>query len=210
MLEYPRRSIERAAESQEVLCDKSYNCDMKTRAFILLIAMTAAPLLAWAQQPPAPPAGAPPAWHQGNHQAFKQFRQQSEHLRAQARAAMLAALTPGHRALLARIAGNLAISPNPDPRAAAQQLDAALTPSERQSVLAAQQSLMSQMRSLHRQMRAQFMSQLTPTQKAQMQARMAQFQGRHGHHHHTPDAGFLLLRASLPGPPDGMRGHFRG
>ena len=182
---------------------------MKTQAFILFTALTAAPLLAWAQQPP-PPAGAPPAWHQGDRQAFRQFRQQSERLRTQVRAAMLAALTPGHRALLARIAGNLAVSPNPDPRAAAQQLDAALTPPERQSILAAQQSFMSQMRSLHQQMRAQFVSQLTPAQKAQMQARMAQFQGHHGHHHRAPDAGFLLLRASMPGAPGGMRGHFGG
>lgn len=184
---------------------------MKTQAFFLFTVLLAAPLFVNAQQSPPPPSGGP-AWHQGDRQAFRQFRQQSEHLRVQTHAAMLAALTPGHRALLARIAGDLAVSSNPDPRAAAQQLDAALSPSERQSVLAAQQSFMSQMRSLHEQMRAQFMSQLTPAQKAQMQARLAQFQGHHGQHHrHTPDAGFLLLRTSLPGQPGGMRGgHFGG
>jgi len=68
---------------------------------------------------------------------------------------MLNALTPAHRTLLANVAGQLAIAPTPDFRAAAQQLETALSPAEKQAILAANSAARTQMRSLMEKARAQ-------------------------------------------------------
>jgi len=54
-----------------------------------------------------------------------------------ARSAMLTALAPPHRQLLASIAARLATSTSPDYNDAARQLDVALTPAEKHAILTA-------------------------------------------------------------------------
>ncbi len=53
-----------------------------------------------------------------------------------ARTQILSTLTPAHKALLAEIAGQLATAANPDYTGAAKRLDAALSASEKQHILA--------------------------------------------------------------------------
>ena len=100
----------------------------------MLGALTCAPALA--QEAPQPPAGfpAPP-----NMQAMTQIHSDE-------RVAMLNALTPEHRQLLATIAGQLAIATTPDYDAAAKQLDNALSPSEKQAITDAQKSARDKMK----------------------------------------------------------------
>ncbi|HEY9085614.1 MAG TPA: hypothetical protein VIN40_06730 [Candidatus Tyrphobacter sp.] len=205
---------------------------MNSKAFALFLALALTPLIASAQTQSSPAPAAPaapatvpapagpmemqmemsPAQRQAHMQAMRAFRQQAEHLHRATRAKMLAALTAAHRALLARVVGNLAIAANPDPRAAARTLDAAISSGERQAVLNAQRSEMSQMHALMEQMRTQMENSLTPAQRAQMQSHMIEMHG-HGmmtgmmmddmgmHHHgrHASDAGFILLHSLMPG-----------
>jgi hypothetical protein len=86
---------------------------------------------------------------------MRQMRQQMAQIHTQARTQMLGALTPAHRSLLANVAGQLAIAPAPNFRAAAQQLDTALSATEKQSILAADTSARNQMRTAFQQMRSQ-------------------------------------------------------
>ncbi len=51
-------------------------------------------------------------------------------MQRRSRAAMLGAVTPAHRDLIARLVGALAVAPEPDIDRAAAQLDAQLTPAE--------------------------------------------------------------------------------
>jgi hypothetical protein len=150
---------------------------MKKRFVLLAVLAAWLPLVAAAQQvPPDPAQGAPeiagPMSQQERNQ-MRGFMEQMRTLRQQYRSQMLAALTPEHRQLLATIAGQLATSPNPDPKAAAKQLDDALTSSEKQGILKAEQSYRTQTKALHDKM------------LAQMQARRPQVR--------QPDPGMLLL-----------------
>lgn len=56
------------------------------------------------------------------------------------RQSMLAALTPAHRALLAQIAGELVVAPDPDLESATRRLNAALSPREAQNVVRIEQA----------------------------------------------------------------------
>jgi hypothetical protein len=85
--------------------------------------------------PPPALASPPPAVLRSS---FAQTRNSIERLHQRTRAHMLAALTPPHRALLARIVGELAIARTPDPSAAASTLESALTHGEKQTILQAQ------------------------------------------------------------------------
>jgi hypothetical protein len=127
---------------------------------------------------------------------FKQMHDQAERIHRAERTQVLAALTPAHRALLASIVGNMAIAANPDHKAAAARLDAALSPAEKSAVLAAHKTAMTQM---HDAMQA-------------MMAQMPQPQGSPRPHptwqhreHHTASAGELVLTiTSGHGGPHGM------
>jgi hypothetical protein len=116
---------------------------MKRLLLSLALAGTVAmPLAASAQQaPPSPPTQ---AQRQQMHANFEKMRQLHEQFRAK----VLGALTPAHRQLLAQVAGNLAVSTKPDYRGAAKQLDAALTPAERNAIMSAAQQMRSQMKSI--------------------------------------------------------------
>jgi len=104
------------------------------------------------------------------------------------RSSVLHALTPEHRALLAQIVGQLAVSDKPDRDAAAKQLDSALTDSEKQNILAAATQMMTQMKAM----------------------RPSPPPGAPAHQPRTPDAGRILLMLSggpgmmmhrMPPPP---------
>lgn len=189
---------------------------MNSKAFLLFLALASAPLLALAQTPsPAPATTAPaspmpagpmrftPAQMRAHMQAFRGFHEQAERVHKAARARMLAVLTPAHRALLARLVGNLAIATNPDPRATARELDTALSTRERQAVLDAGHSEMQEMHALMERMRSQMQ-----TKGAAIEGHgMMQGGGMMARTHcerHTPDAGFVLLHGVMPGHPPMM------
>jgi len=183
------------------------------RIGLLTLAFLLAPVAGFAED--APPPGPPAVAEDGgpNPQRFaamRQEREQMEQLHTQARAQMLAALTPAHRAMLANVIGQLAISASPNPRAAALQIDAALSTGEKNSVLNVETQLHTQMRAMMEARRAQMEAAMTPEQKADMQQRMANRPAR-PHVAHTPDAGMALLglAAHEGGPgmggPGGMR-----
>jgi hypothetical protein len=66
----------------------------------------------------------------------------------QARAAILAALSPAHKALFAQVTGQLAVAAHPDADAAAARLNAALSATEKQKIMAAAQSAMAKMHAM--------------------------------------------------------------
>src|SRR5579875_1752962 len=123
---------------------------LQTVSIICALAFCATSALA---QTPSPGPSASPG--PGRFQAMRQMRQQMRQIETQARTQMLNALTPAHRTLLSNVVGQLAVSPTPDFRAAAQQLDSALSAGEKQSILNAETTARSQMRNAIAQMRSQ-------------------------------------------------------
>jgi hypothetical protein len=174
------------------------------RSFILalVLASVAAPAAALAQDA----TGGPPPGTAQQHALFDQVHQQIERLHEQSRAQMLGALTPAHKQLLAQVAGQLAISPNPDFAAAARRIDSALSPAESQSILRTHEAFRQQEHSVMDAAREQFEKTLTPDQQQQMQAHMEQH-GKFGSsgQHTMPQltAGALLL---MPGHGPMMMG----
>jgi hypothetical protein len=158
----------------------------------LAFALTPVGALAQGAPPPPPDAGAPTA---GQRAAMQQLHAQMEQNRLQTRSRMLAALSPAHRTAIANIVGQLVLSPNPDPRAAAQALDAALSPAEKQSVLVIHQTDRANMEALMQQHQAQFESSMTPEQRAEMQQREAKMQAFKQSHPRPEanDAGLIVL-----------------
>ncbi len=67
------------------------------------------------------------------------------------RTAALNALTPAHKQLLATVAGQLAVADTPDVKAAAAELDAALSNGEKQAILAAAAQAHDQMKAQREQ-----------------------------------------------------------
>ena len=158
------------------------------------------PAFAFAQaQPPPGPAGGP--WNRPDSGAMRQNMQQMQAMHKQFRAKVLGALTPAHRNLLASIAGQLAVSANPDPKGAIQKLDAALTSGEKQAILNAAQSFMSQQRTMREQaiakMRAANPNMPSPRPRPSGMQRTRR----------APDAGALLLMIATSGEGPGMGMH---
>jgi hypothetical protein len=147
-------------------------------ALAAVLVATAAPALAQTH-PTASPA---------MRQQFERMHTQMEQIRQTERSQMLGALTPAHRALLSSVAGQLTTSTNPDYRAAAARLDAALSPAEKQAVLAAAKSWRQKMMTLMKSM-----------PKPSGAAALHHPETNRMRHHRTPDAGMLLLRLSAPG-----------
>ena len=150
---------------------------------LLALALLITPTLASAQTPPPDAAGGPPP-------AMLQMHEQVMQARMQARSQMLGALSAQHRTLLANVVGSLAIAPSPNVLTAAQQLDAALSPQEKQAIVTAESSFRSQMRSAMQNMPNDGHA---PPPGPPATAR-------------TPDAGMALIHAALGfGGP--MRSH---
>jgi hypothetical protein len=181
------------------------------KGFIALgLALSILPVAALADDtsgPPGPPPSPPTAaQRQAMLQTFTKFRQQEEHLHAQMRTQMLASLTATHRAAIANLIGQLAISTNPQPETVARQIDALLSQGEQQRILAAHASYRQQTEALHQQMRAQLASEFPA-----MAQRAAKMRDDHGqmsgqwseNHQEHNDAGSVLLR-TLARPDDKM------
>jgi hypothetical protein len=164
---------------------------MNKGIFALAFALSVLPISALAQDSNA---SAPTAdQRQAIHQTFEQFRQQEEQLHQQMRYQMLSALSPVHRRAVGALFGELAIASNPDPQAAARQLDGMLSGAERQRIIAAHTSFESQSRQLHEQMHEQ-MQRVMPDAHDDMM--------KHDHEHSMGsrqlDAGTLLLMGLSP------------
>ena len=164
---------------------------MNKGIFALAFALSVLPISALAQDSNAP---APTAdQRQAIHQTFEQFRQQEEQLYQQMRYQMLSAMSPVHRRAVGALIGELAIASNPDPQAAARQLDGMLSGAERQRIIAAHTSFESQSRQLHEQMHEQ-LQRVMPDARDDMM--------KHDHEHSMGsrqlDAGTLLLKGLSP------------
>jgi hypothetical protein len=172
---------------------------MSKSFFALALALSLIPAAAIAQDTNAPP---PPsaAQRQQLYQIGEQFAQAERQLHDQLRSQILSVLTPVHRRALAAEFGNLVLSPNPDIDAAAKQIDAILSPGEREQVLQAHQAFASQVRQLHDQMKSQLQNEMPnwhpPSHDGMMNPAM-QAQMR--------DPGWILLHALPPHEP-GMMG----
>jgi hypothetical protein len=162
---------------------------------LLGFALAMSPALAAAQTSPNSDAAAT-TLPRPNFAAMQQMHAQLEQIHTQARLQMLASLTPAHRNLLASVAGQLAISPNPDRAGAARALDAVLSQGEQRSILGVESNARTQSHNLMESARTQFEATLTPDQRAAMAARMASHDGQHSNmmrQKRTPDAGMTLL-----------------
>ncbi len=142
---------------------------------------------------------------------FRRFHEQMMHLHDSARAAILHSLTPAHRALLARIVGDLSVALHPDRDAAARRLDAALSAGEKHYILNEGRYVMDQMHALMDRMRSQMMGTMTTQQRQRMmmmhgQTTMAMGGGMMRREcQHAPDAGQILLHMALNDHPPMMR-----
>ena len=176
---------------------------MKRALAILSLLVLGMPALALADENTAPAVA--PAVRQQVHQEMRQARAQMHQLHAQARAETLSALTTAHRQLLANVVGQLAIAANPDREAAARQLNAALSASERQAILNIHQNFVTQAKALRASIRAQIGSQLPADMQAKLAQRAAKAQARAASR--SPlDAGNILLRVAMGGKGHGARG----
>lgn len=106
---------------------------MKYLAFAVL-AVLLTNVAALAQQPPGPP-GPPSPPDQRFHQQFEAMHSKMAQIHSEARGQMLAALSASHKQFLATVVGDLAIANAPDFDAAARQIDAALSPGEKDAIL---------------------------------------------------------------------------
>ena len=139
-----------------------------------------------------------PASRAANEQQFEQMHAQMDRIRLSERAQALGALSPSHKALLASIVGQLAISTNPDVAGAARRLDAMLLPSEKQGVLNAQESARTQAHALMANMLKAMGA--TPHQGQTMMTRGP-------HPEMMTDPGYVLLRIASPSPAMGIFMH---
>ena len=186
------------------------------------------------------PAAAPPgrpdltdAQRGQMESAMRAGMQQMERLHVQERTSIIGSLSAAHRAALANIIGNLALTPNPDRETAARQIDAMLSQSEARSVLTTHMQARSQEKTLRDAQRQAFLSVLTPDQRTAMDARRAEFEASHASQAgpnanrdgrmgdarmgergaasgRTPDAGHVLLMLSEGGHEGMGHGHFMG
>ena len=171
---------------------------MKKFIVPVLFAGLLSPALALADQPNAAPPG------MEKHAAiFEQTHAKMEALHRQARVQILATLSPAHKALLAQVVGELAVSANPDPAAAARRLNAALSPGESQAIMRTANAVHTQMRSIMEAARAEAERSLPPDESTEMTTKHTEV------HMGMPaqgpkDAGSILLMLASPG--HGMMG----
>lgn len=131
---------------------------------------------------------------------MEQMHQQFAQMHQQARAQMLAALTPQHRAFVGNVVSQLAVAVTPNRQAAAAQIDAALTPSEKQSILNIHTTLKNNARGMMTAQRARFEAPMSPDQRAAMQSRHAGERGGwESRERVAQDPGEILLRTLFGG-----------
>ena len=163
---------------------------MKNVFVALLLALTLIPVSALAQTTPSAVRSITPAQRQAMFQQFQAFHQREEQLHQQFRAQILGTLSSDQRTQAANLIGQLAVSSNPDPKAAAAQLDSMLSQGEKQQILNAHNTFRAQSKALHEQMFRQ-MRNVMPGGGPPMSDHkgMAEMQ----HSEMQPDAGMILL-----------------
>jgi hypothetical protein len=182
--------------------------NMKKVFLALFLALTMIPVAAFADDygQAAAPSAVTPAQRQMMSTIFRSFGQREQQLQQQFRSQILSAISSEHRTAVANLIGQLAISSNPDPRAAEQQIDSLLSQSEQQAILSAHNSFRQQSKALHDQLRRQLQSETghgTPSREnapGMMQQRQA----------HQPDAGEIVLHTLAHFEPMGMEHHLWG
>jgi hypothetical protein len=172
-------------------------------ALTAALSLVPAMVLAGEPNPPAaPPAPPTAAQRQALMQTFETFHKQMEQLYQQMRAQMLSSLTPAHRQAVGNLIGAMATSANPDPAATAKQVDAILSQSEQQRIVATAASFGNQFKTLHEQMRAQLQKEFPNGGPPMMGDHPPMMGGHEGAMHAMPtDAGGILLMALNPDPP---------
>lgn len=164
---------------------------MKNAIVALSLALTLIPVAAFADD--QAPAGAPTqAQRQAMFQTMQTYRQKEEQLGQQFRAQLLGSLSPVHRTAVANLIGQLAISSNPNERTAASQIDALLSPGERQQILNAANTFHAQSKTLHEQMRTALKSEM-PAMPDHPMGPMGGHPGMMQHQQMQPDAGRIVL-----------------
>jgi len=136
---------------------------MKYAILALSLALALGPVAVLADDNNAPPPGPPQltqAQRENLEKTFETYHTQMEQLHAQLRTQVLSSISPAHRTTIAGIIGNLAISSNPDPKAAARQIDTLLSQGEQQRIVGLHNTFHAQVEKLHQQMRAQLESQM--------------------------------------------------
>jgi hypothetical protein len=186
---------------------------------LLLAAALTLPTAALAQSAPPTPAVVTPAVPATAPAMPDMAKMKADMAKMQAaqkaaRAKILAALTPAHKAYFANLVGQLAIAANPDPKAAVAKLDSVLTASEKSKIVAVQTGLMKSMMAAHHSMMAVRLIKdddgtTTTTTQTGGPGDMAMGPGPgHTHKRHAPDAGRILFEMSGGGgmhPPMMMR-----
>ncbi|MBV8148975.1 MAG: hypothetical protein JO092_07775 [Candidatus Eremiobacteraeota bacterium] len=171
---------------------------MKKVFLALFLALTMIPVAAFADD--ASPFGAPPSLTPAQQQAFETFRRREDELHQQFRSQVLAALSADHRNAVANLIGQLAISSNPDPRAAISQIDSLLSQGEQQAILSAHNTFRQQAKALHEQLRSQMRGQVHGMPYSQNRPGMMQKP------EHQPDAGEIVLHTLAHFEPMEMHG----
>jgi hypothetical protein len=133
-------------------------------------------------------------------QAMRATHAQMRQMELQTRTQMLASLSAAHRAQIAALVGQFAVSPNPDRATLEKQIDAVISRGEAQSIVNVSAAERTSARNLMASARAQFESSLTPDELAKMKEREAKMEAMHAQHEaRTPDPARELLRAMLAG-----------
>jgi hypothetical protein len=137
----------------------------------------------------------PPPQMDAGFQYMQQAHAQVQQLQAKARLTALNALSPAHRALLAEVAGQLAIAPNPDVNAAARTIDSALTQTEGRNIASISSSLQTQSQQVMEAARQQMMA--ANPQGMPQGGPVTRSANMVYHGSETTDPGMLLLQMSM-------------
>jgi hypothetical protein len=166
---------------------------MRNVIVALALALTLIPVSALAQTTPTGVRSITPAQRQAMFQQFQAFHEREEQLHQQFRAQILGSLSADQRNNAANVIGQLAISTNPDPKAAAAQLDSMLSQGQKQQILSAHNTFRAQSKAIHEQMFRQMRNEMPGGPMGEHGG----FKGMQGMQHTQmqPDAGEILLHA---------------
>lgn len=142
-----------------------------------------------------PTVNQPPPQMDAGFQYMQQAHAKVQQLQAQARLAALNSLSPSHRNLLAQVAGQLAISANPNVNTAARTIDNALTQTEGRNILSISSSFQTQSQQVMEAARQQMMA--ANPQAMQQGGPVARPANVMWYGSETTDPGMLLLQMSM-------------
>lgn len=185
---------------------------MKMKVALALLALAITPALVGAQTVTPAPVTTPVAptgghmmrrpaghWHTPSPQA-KAAMKKIRDAQMATKAKMFGSLSAAHRAYVASVIGNLAISSKPNVKAAIAQIDATLTASEKTAVIDAHAAGMKQLRALGKELRDQMRAQWKASGASPLPM-PSHRPMRRAHKARTPDAGAFLLQAAHGGGP---------